>query len=212
MDLTPAQRDLADLDAQREQLGKEYRRICDELGAVRDLRDGAVDARLAELTDDEIMGDEPTLRWVLRESFSHSGASKRVKTLSKIDVPGVSIGGIDGRDEYADQVLPNLHLMLLKDQEIGAVAEAVRRWSKVWALGRADLYVGITERTLSERGSFSIMYDPATDNAHLTRLTYGHRTSLEDGPLDAVLRVVARDVWYERSDGGNGYYEDEDED
>lgn len=214
-DKTPGQMVLeeakADLDAYR----VDYAAMQERWTRVREAHEAAIDLRLEELTDAEIMADEATLRWVLREGFSHSGAARVKKRLAHIDVQGLrGEGGYDGRDEWAEHMLPILHIALVRDQETAEAAEVIREWAEVWALGRPDVPLDITERTLSEHGSYGGMYDVASGTATVRKRVWGRDQPVVSGPLDEVLAHLAKHVWYERAQGDDpiGMYDDEDED
>lgn len=197
MDKTAAQQLLeeaqADLDAYR----VDQAAMQERWTHVREAHEAAIDLRLEELTDAEIMGDEATLRWMLKASWSHRGASERKHRLAKPGVPELADEYTDGRAEWEQDVLPALQLRLKRDQDITHVAEALRVWARIWALGRPDLHISILERTLSERASYGLTYYVATDTACTDNMRrYVHEQGAEM-PLEDVLKLVAKNCWYE---------------
>jgi hypothetical protein len=182
-----------DMDAQREIA----RRAHEELTALRELRDEALDAHLATLTDERIMGDEQLLRRLLREGFHHSGASKLVHRLYSTGRRDVVAEGIDGRGEGDEdlQALPALQLRFKYRQATGPVAECMRAWAAVWALGRADLSVDILEQTLSRWASWRMVWDLVSDRCEVRSSSYGGADA--EGTLEEMLRHVAEKLWYE---------------
>src|SRR3954465_2405300 len=173
--------------------------------------DAAIDLKLELYSDAEIMADEQLLRWLLKASWAHDGAGKRKHVLTKPAVPELRDEYVDGRDGWAEDVLPALQLSLVKDQEVKDVADALRAWVKTWALGRPDLHVSIMERTLSRHCSYALNYYPATDTAALeTHPSYRLRENLSELPLEELLAVVARDYWY-RKPGAEGSWDSDDD-
>lgn len=190
--------DIEGLDADLKAQWKIIESAREEARALRELRDEALDAHLATLTDEQIMGDEQLLRQVLREAWSHSGASRIVKRLYATGRQDVTVGGVDGRDEWADDVLPALQLHLTQHQGVAELEEAIKAWASTWAMGRPDLHIGITERTLSRWGSYHILYRPGKVVAELVG-PYGRE--ILTGPLRACLERAASDCYYLNPDG-----------
>jgi hypothetical protein len=203
------------LDAEMDALREQYRAINDQLVAAHELRDEVVTARLAELTDEQIMADETLTRWLFRESWSHSGAADRKRVLVRMDAEGAGDpDSYDGRDEYAADVLPPISVALVKGQDVAPLADAIRAWVQRWALGRPDVPVSIMERTLSEHGSYGGMYDIASDTMCLRIIRWGREEELANGPLEEVLAYMASEFWYRKpgADGSWDSQDDEDDD
>jgi hypothetical protein len=182
-----------DMDAQRDIMG----RAREEFDTLRELRDEALDRHLATLTDEQIMGDEQLLRRVLREGFYHRGASTISHRLYATGRQDVVAESIDGRGEGDEdlQALPALQLRLKYRQATGPVAECMRAWAAVWALGRADLRVDILEQTLSRWASWRLSWDLASGRCEVGTSSYGGPEA--EGTLEEMLRYVADKLWYE---------------
>jgi hypothetical protein len=213
-DLEYVDRELAALEAQRAELAARREELDADAKRWRESKDAAVDLKLELLTDEQIMGNEATIRWMCRESYWHNGAGNRKKALQKVTLAAEGVGdlsGYDGRDEYAQDVLPCIPLALVKGQDVAPLAAAIRAWAAVWALGRPDVIVDVMERTLSSRCSYGGRYDVAADTLYLRTLTYGREELVKDGPLEEVLAYMAEHVWY-RKPGSEGAWDSDDED
>jgi len=196
---TEAQKNLDELDAQHELLMAKYRRVGAELKALCDLRDAAVDARLAELTDAEILGSADLREWMCREGFSHTGAHHRLKALHEAaglsHATGAYTETIDIRtDELAERCLPALQLALVRGQQVADLADAIHAWSLVWLMGRDDILVSVREASNAEHGSYGGTYEPQTGVMSLRVRRYGHDSPVKEGDLLEVLQYVAREL------------------
>lgn len=190
----------ADIDSLDRDIAEQFKILSaarDELGALRELREEALAAHLATLSDAAIMQDEALLRRVLREAFNYSAPSQVVHRLYATTRQDIVAEGIDGRDAYLNDSLPALQLRLKYRQAIGDVAEAMRSWARVWALGRPDLRVGIMERDLSRWASYKLVWRLNGGQCEVRSSDYG--SPIVEGPLEDCLRYIAENLWL---DGG----------
>jgi hypothetical protein len=198
--------DIDNISAEMAEQREILRRAHDELLALGELRDEYLDRHLATLTDEQIMGDEPLLRRVLKEAFYHRGASKIVHRLYSTGRQDVVAENVDGRDEWEGSALPALDLRLIEGQDVEELEGAIQAWAGTWALGRPDLRIGITERTLSRWGGYHLIYRPGKVLAELEG-PYGREILL--APLRACLERIAQDFWCQRADGSSGDPDDD---
>lgn len=200
--------DIDGLDTQVQACWKVIDAAHEELRALRELRDEALDAHLATLTVGDILNDEALLRRVLREAFHHSGASKIVHALYATGRKDLATEGIDGRDEYAADVLPALQLQLTRNQDVEELEQAIRAWADKWALGRTDLRISILERTLSRWGSYHLVW-PVGKVCGVLEGPYG--SEILSGPLRVLLERAASEYYYLNADGTAAPDEKDDE-
>lgn len=152
--------------------------------------------RLARLTDEEILGSEDLRRWVCK--LSGQDAYQRYRRLQEQDLPrGLWVEGQDGRDEWYGQQLPILRVGLQRRQPVEGLPDAIRAWADRWALGRPDMPLSIIEQSLSVNGSWSMVWDIASDACRVEQVYYGSRRTKHDGHLADALAWVARHAWYE---------------
>lgn len=188
--------ELAAIDTERADASAAYRAASKTLGEINKRREGIVTRKVDALTDEAILADEDTRRWLCGEVNINGAAGKRVRALMHRYGGQFYDNSWDGRDEYAGQWLPVPNLMMLRGADVTETASAIREIAKVWLLGRDTLPLDVFERTCSEHGSYGGSYDPATDTAILRVRRWGHDTELVDGPLEDVLRFIARNHYY----------------
>jgi len=175
----------------RERAAKAHEECSTHYKAIEELDN----ARLRELTDEEILASEELRRWIC--GLSGREAHARYRRLQNQGLPeGLSVEGQDGRDEWYDKQLPILRVALQRRQEVGEIAQAVRQWAKVWALGRPDMILSVLEESLSAGGVWSIEWDMRTDKATVVRLRYGSREERFVSTLEPALNYVAYNAWY----------------
>lgn len=197
MSTTNLDAQLAAIDVERDVLAAQYRRASDALREINTRRQALVTRKVDALTDEEILADEDTRRWLCRQANLNAKAGDRIEQLLRYRYGGQFYDNAwDGRDAYAGQWLPVPRLMMLRDADVTETAQAIREIAKVWLLGRDTLPLDIFERTCSEHGSYGGSYDPATDTARLRVIRYGRETELAAGPLEDVLGVIARNHYY----------------
>lgn len=205
--------ELAAVEIQRADAVATYRAAQEALRAISNRRQGLVTRKIDALTDEQILADEDTRRWLCREVNLNAAASGRVRELLRYRYGGQFYDNTwDGRDEYADQWLPVPNLTMLRGSDVTETAQAIREIAKVWLLGRPTLPLHIFERTLAAHGFYHAEYDPAEDTAVL----YHRHLELFSGSLVEVLERIARDHYYRdpaRTDEhGNRIDDDIDED
>lgn len=193
-----ARRD-AELAEQLAAARAEHKVTGDRVKALWDGQTGLMEARLAALTDEEVLADEGLLRWLLKHSCYNSAAYDRARELQAHGRADLYLTGVDGRDEYASQGLPLLCLILVRDQSVTDLAPVVRDWYARWALGREEVPIDIMERSASQNGSWAAYWKPATDEGYVRVRRYGQEEEKYRGPLIGLLDYVARNAWCKRT-------------
>jgi hypothetical protein len=190
----------------------ELSKIEDEIRAQREKRDeidaqlkvlfqrqdAAITERLAELTDEQILGDPALRSWALSVHGYHQGAYRRVRRLATPAIPEIIINGVDGREGYEDHLRPTVALE--HNSDLSVVGAELVLWERTWGMGRPDLPIDVLEHTLSAHGSYTIRWAPSANVAVLRR----NRSEVFAGSLRAVLAYVAKHHPY-----NNGRYDDE---
>lgn len=147
---------------------------------------------------------------IVRHAWSNHTAHEKLDNYAKS--LGLQLGAGywgDGEDEnpYV-RVAPRFYLG--KDEDVSRVEAGIREFCKTFK-GYCEkdgmVYLDFMENTLSERGSYSIMWYPGNGRAHLRKMTYGHEDKVFKGTLREVLEYVAKNLWY-----GEPYEDDEEED
>lgn len=202
------------VDAERAAASAAYQAASTALRDTNKRRQGLVTRKVNALTDDAILGDEDTRRWLCRESDLNGAASDRVRALLQRYGGQFYRNEWDGREEYYGQWLPVPNLMMLRGADVTETAAAIREIAKVWLLGRDTLPLSVFERTCAAGGVYSALYDPAADTATLTLTRYHRPAELASGPLDDVLAVISREHYYRDPARENEYGDriDDDED
>lgn len=172
-----------------------------EFDGIRARREAAIEARFAEITDEQILTDEEIRRWALKHQ-TYPGSYNRVKALVMHPCPEiVDVGGQDGRE--GQEYLPRLTVGMERDSDVAAVVRAMNEWAETWLLGRDDVPVGVLEWSLSRSQSYGIKWMPEVDLAELHATYSGLLCS---GSLHEVLAYVAEHHPY-----NNGHDMDDDE-
>lgn len=199
----------AELDQQLAAARAEHKATGDRMRALWKAQTGLMEARLRSLTDEEILADEGTLRWMLKHACYNGDAYDRARKLQAHGRQDLYLTGVDARDEYANQGLPVLCLILVRDQSVTDLAPVVRDWYARWALGREEVPIDIMEHAASERGSWMALWKPATDEGYVRVRRYGRDEEKYRGPLIGLLDYVARHAWVKRTADEWGHSDDD---
>jgi hypothetical protein len=197
------------LDAKGDALRARHAAVIEELKAHRAVRDAAVQRQLDALTDEQIKNDEATKRWLLKESWGHSGAHQREQIVAAVGASGASPDGYDSREEYEADILPGLQLALHHGQPVEELAGAIRSWAAEWALGRPDIPVAVLEANCAANGSYGGRYHVADDRLEIGIARYHRLVPVKDGPLVEVLGYVSENLAFDGPTDTDDYdYED----
>lgn len=158
-------------------------------------RNKAVELWFDDVLDAEILEDAELRKTLCKDAFFQTWAHERIKRVSSLGgwVEGehhVGLGGIDGRDEYVMQSLPNLQINLVHGKPVEELAEKVRQWISVWALGRDEVYVGVRSQEYSDNGVLRLWVDSSEDKAHVDFLSYGHTEVMSEGTVAETLTYL----------------------
>lgn len=202
-------RELAKLDRELKGLRDRQKALDAEFGDFRARREAAIDARLAELSDELILTDEHVRRWVLDVHGNHTGAYNRVRALAAPTIPEIMVHGVDGREGHDYLLRPTV--VLENDSNIAAVAAELARWWTIWGMGRSDLPIDVLESGLSAHGAYTIVWRPDVDRVTLRRmdravLRRGWRSEVLSGSLHEVLTYVGKHLPFNH--GRDRYDED----
>lgn len=193
-------------DEELEESRKIWREAQDKTLELAELRSLDIMNKFKDISDEELLSDFETLKFLFAESYSATWAHRRVEQLCETNNPNVKKSGVDGRDEFFG--FPCIQIMLDENQDITDVAQTIREFFKKFALGREEVSIGILEYDLSLYASWSITYDVKKDTGKINQLRYGHNTIVLEGSLESVLEWAAKNRPYQRE---NDEYEDYDE-
>ncbi len=141
----------------------EWRRISDSVTkALKNLSaefDALSDQFLANISDEELLVDPAAL--TLLSSLAGMTAYRRLNKIANLNLPlGLNA---EGQQTHDGVPLVALSLTLRQDQDVSAIADAMRAWVSVWGLGRTEISVDITESTLSLYSSYWATWNLQTD-------------------------------------------------
>lgn len=103
--------------------------------------------------------------------------------------------GMVQRPSDPDKHYPPPHITLRRDQEIAnSLVLALVAFCAL--IDEAVIQINMLEYTLSEHGSYWVEYIPASGDALIKKITYGHTETLHTGTLHEILAIAARRYYY----------------
>lgn len=174
----------------------EYRDVSDRLSLINQQLREAMKDLVSSMSDEEIVQDPKVFRWLRGTVSMYPESHARMKQIMAIDAEEVTMNGIDVTDE--GNGLCALRLALQYRQDVTELADKLYSWIQRNAFGRKEIFIHVMDHTLSYHGSYRIRIDVDRNAAILLCTRYGHTEEVSgEGPLSEVLKVAAKEAWYE---------------
>lgn len=192
--MTKMTKTLEQLEAELEAVRAERAAVLGEIDERLKVVYEAYQKKLTEKLDAEF-----NVADIVRHAWSNHTAHEKMDNYAK--GLGLQMGAGywgDGEDKnpYV-RVAPRFYLG--KDEDVSRVEAGIREFCKTFK-GYCEkdglVYLDFMENTLSERGSYAIMWRPRNGRAYLRKMTYGHEDEIFKGTLREVLEYVAKHHWY----------------
>jgi hypothetical protein len=192
---------LEQLEAELEAVRAEYSEVNDRLQVIYKEYQNALDAKF------EASGDDFDVVEIVMHAHNNSAAHKILDEYARGLGLQMGAGYWGSDDEGYVRVAPRFYLG--KDEDVSEVEFGIREFCnrfEGYCEKNGDVFLDFMENTLSERGSYGIIWTPGDDSARLRVMVYGHESEVFSGSLREVLEYVAKHHWY-----GEPYPDDEEE-